>query len=130
VIAGQIQLVFTSAPPAMSLIKSGRIKSLAVATEKRIAALPEVPTFAEQGVKDLVVVNWYGIASIGGTPKAVLDQLHAALVKVIDMPDVKERFAQGALEAAPMSQAAFRKLVADELARWSAVVKTAGIKQE
>ena len=130
VIAGQIQTTFTSAPPAMALIKSGRIKSLAVATEKRIASLPDVPTFGEQGVKDLVVVNWYGIASIGGTPRPVLDKLHAALIKVIEMPDVKERFAQGALDAAPMSQAAFRKLVADELARWSAVVKTAGIKQE
>ena len=130
VIGGQIQLVFTSAPPAMGLIKSGRIKALGVATEKRMASLPDVPTFAEQGVKDLVVVNWYGIASIGGTPKPVLDKLHAALLKVIALPDVKEKFASGALEPAPMSQAAFRKLIADELSRWSAVIKTAGIKPE
>jgi tripartite-type tricarboxylate transporter receptor subunit TctC len=130
VIAGQIQTTFTSAPPAMGLIKSGRIKALAVATEKRIAALPDAPTFGEQGVKDLVVVNWYGIASIGGTPKPVLDKLHAALLQVIAQPDVKERLASGALEPAPMSQAAFRKLIAEELTRWSAVVKTAGIKPE
>ncbi|MDB5808832.1 MAG: extra-cytoplasmic solute receptor [Betaproteobacteria bacterium] len=130
VIAGQIQTTFTSAPPAMALIKSGRIKSIAVATEKRIASLPDVPTFGEQGVRNLVVVNWYGIASIGGTPKPVLDKLHAALLKVIALPEVKERFAQGALEPAPMSQAAFRKLIADELARWSSVIKTAGIKPD
>jgi tripartite-type tricarboxylate transporter receptor subunit TctC len=130
VIAGQIQTTFTSAPPAMGLIKSGRIKALAVATEKRISALPDAPTFGEQGVKDLVVVNWYGIASIGGTPKPVLDKLHAALLQVIAQPDVKERLASGALEPAPMSQAAFRKLIAEELTRWSAVVKTAGIKPE
>ena len=130
VIAGQIQLVFTSAPPAMGLIKSQRIRALAVATEKRIVFLPDVPTFAEQGVKDLVVVNWYGIASIGGTPKPVLDKLHAALLQVIALPDVKEKFASGALEPAPMSQAVFRKLIADELARWSAVVRNAGIKPE
>jgi tripartite-type tricarboxylate transporter receptor subunit TctC len=130
VIAGQIQAAFTSAPPAMGLIKSGRVKALAVATDKRIAPLPEVPTFGEQGVRDLVVVNWYGIASIGGTPRPVLDTLHAALLKVIAMPDVKERLAAGALEPAPMSQAAFRKLIADELARWATVVNSAGIKPE
>jgi tripartite-type tricarboxylate transporter receptor subunit TctC len=130
VIAGQIQTTFTSAPPAMGLIRSGRIKALAVATEKRIAALPDVPTFGEQGVKDVVVVNWFGIASIGGTPKPVLDKLHAALLRVIAMPDVKERLASGALEPAPMSQEAFRKLIAEELTRWAAVVKNAGIKPE
>ena len=130
VIAGQIQTTFTSAPPAVGLIKSGRIKALAIATEKRVAMLPEVPTFAEQGVKDLVVVNWYGVASIGGTPKYALDKLHAALMKVIAMPDVKERLAQGALEPAPMTQQAFRKLIADELTRWALVVKSAGVKAE
>jgi tripartite-type tricarboxylate transporter receptor subunit TctC len=130
VIAGQIQTTFTSAPPAMGLIKSGRIKALAVASEKRISPLPDVPTFGEQGVKDIVVINWYGIASIGGTPKPVLDKLHAGLLRVIAMPDVNERFASGALESAPMSQQAFRKLIAEELTRWAAVVRNAGIKPE
>src|SRR5258706_2155275 len=130
VIAGQIQTTFTSAPPAMGLIKAGRIKALAVATEKRNAALADVPTFGEQGVKDVVVANWFGIASIGGTPKPVLDKLHAALLRVIAMPDVKERLASGALEPAPMSQQAFRKLIAEELTRWAAVVRNAGIKPE
>jgi tripartite-type tricarboxylate transporter receptor subunit TctC len=130
VIAGQIQTTFTSAPPAMGLIKAGRVKALAVATDKRIASLPEVPTFGEQGVRDLVVVNWYGIASIGGTPQPVLDRLHAALLQVIAMPDVRERLASGALDPAPMSQQAFRKLIADELSRWAIVVKSAGIKSE
>ena len=114
----------------MGLIKSARIKALAVASEKRISSLPDVPTFGEQGVKDVVVINWYGIASIGGTPKSVLDKLHAALLRVIAMPDVKERFASGALEPAPMSQQAFRKLIAEELTRWAAVVRNAGIKAE
>lgn len=130
VIAGQIQTTFTSAPPAMALIKAGRIKALAVATEKRISLLPEVPTFGEQGMKDVVVINWYGIASIGGTPKPILDKLHAALLQVIALPDVKERLASGALEPAPMSQAAFRKLIAEEVTRWAAVVKNAGIRAD
>ena len=130
VIAGQIQAAFTSAPPAMGLIKAGHVRALAVATDKRIASLPEVPTFGEQGVRDLVVVNWYGIASIGGTPPPVLDRLHAALLQVIAMPDVRERLASGALDPAPMSRQAFRKLIADELARWAMVVKSAGIKSE
>ena len=130
VIAGQIQATFTSAPAAMGLIKSGRIKPLAVASAKRIAPLPDVPTFAEQGVKDVVVTNWYGIASVGGTPKPVLDTLHAALLRVIAMPDIKERLTSGALEPAPMSQEAFRKLIAEEVTRWAAVVRDAHIKPE
>ena len=130
VIAGQIQTTFTSAPAAMGLIKSGRIKPIAVASAKRIAPLPEVATFAEQGVKDVVVTNWYGIASVGGTPKPVLDTLHAALLRVIAMPDVKERLTSGALEPAPMSQEAFRKLIAEEVTRWAAVVRDAHIKPE
>ena len=130
VIAGQIQTTFTSAPAAMGLIKSGRIKPLAVASAKRIAPLPEVATFAEQGVKDVVVTNWYGIASVGGTPKLVLDTLHAALLRVIAMPDVKERLTSGGLEPAPMSQEAFRKLIAEEVTRWAAVVRDAHIKPE
>ena len=130
VIAGQIQTTFTSAPAAMGLIKSGRIKPLAVASAKRIAPLPELATFAEQGVKDVVVTNWYGIASVGGTPKPVLDTLHAALLHVIAMPDVKERLTSGALEPAPMSQEAFRKLIAEEVTRWAAVVRDAHIKPE
>ena len=130
VIAGQIQTTFTSAPAAMGLIKSGRIKPLAVASAKRIAPLPDVPTFGEQGVKDVVVTNWYGIASVGGTPKPVLDTLHAALLRVIAMPDIKERLTSGALEPAPMSQEAFRKLIAEEVTRWAAVVRDAHIKPE
>lgn len=130
VMGGQIQMTFTSAPAAMALIKSTRIKALAVTTEKRIASLPDVPTFGEQGVKDVLVTNWYGIASIGGTPKPVLDKLHAALLRVIAMPDVKERLVSGALEPAPMSQEAFRKLIAEELKRWAAVVRDAGIRPE
>ena len=130
VIAGQIQTTFTSAPPAVGLIKAGRIKALAVALEKRNAALPDVPTFGEQGVRDVIVTNWFGIASIGGTPKPVLDKLHAALLRVIAQPDVKERLAAGALEPAPMSQEAFRKLVAEEVKRWAAVIRDAGIKPE
>ena len=130
VIAGQIQATFTSAPAAMGLIKSGRIKPLAVASAKRIAPLPEVATFAEQGVKDVVVTNWYGIASVGGTPKPVLDTLHAALLRVIAMPDVKERLTSGGLEPAPMSQEAFRELIAEEVTRWAAVVRDAHINPE
>lgn len=130
VMGGQIQMTFTSAPSAMALIKSTRIKALAVTTEKRIASLPDVPTFGEQGVKDVLVTNWYGIASIGGTPRPVLDKLHAALLRVIAMPDVKERLVSGALEPAPMSQEAFRKLIAEELKRWAAVVRDAGIRPE
>ena len=129
VVAGQIQTTFTSAPPAMGLIKGGRIKALAVATEKRVALLPDVPTFGEQGVKDLVVVNWYGIVSVGGTPKPVLDKLVSSLQAALREPDVQQRFTDlGAVTFPPDKQtpAALQAHLKSEIDKWAPLIKKAG----
>jgi tripartite-type tricarboxylate transporter receptor subunit TctC len=128
-IAGQIPIVFTSAPPAMSLLKAGRMRTLGVATAKRSVFLPDVPTLSEQGIP-VVVTNWYGIASVGATPVPVLDKLHAALMRIVAMPDVKERFSQGALEPAPMSREQFRRMIADDVKVWAEVVRSANLVGE
>jgi len=128
-LAGQIGITFSSAAPAMGLIRSGRLKTLGAAIPKRSALLPEVPTLAEQGVP-VIVANWYGIAAVGGTPKPVIDRLHAGLLKVLANPEVKERFAQGALEPAPTSQEQFRKMIAEDVKVWAEVVKAAGLQPQ
>jgi len=91
--------------------------------------LPDVPTLSEQGIP-VVVANWYGIASVGGTPALVLDRLHTALMRMIAMPDVKERLSQGGLEPAPMSQQDFRRMIAEDVKVWAEVIRTANLRGE
>jgi tripartite-type tricarboxylate transporter receptor subunit TctC len=130
VVSGQIQSSMSSAPPALPLVKAGRLKILGSAAAKRTALLPDVPTFAESGVRDVVVTNWYSVMSVGGTPKPVLKRLHDELMRAIASPDVRERLAAGALEPAPNTPEEFRKMIANELQRWAQVIKEAGIRQE
>ena len=130
VVGGQIQSTMTSAPPALPLVKAGRLRILASAAAKRTTLLPDVPTFAEGGVSGVEVTNWYSVMSVGGTPKPVLKRLHDELMKAIASPDMRERLAAGALEPAPNTPDQFRKMIAGELQRWARVIKDAGIKQE
>jgi tripartite-type tricarboxylate transporter receptor subunit TctC len=96
VIAGQVQLAIVSMPAALQFVKAGRVKAIAVASGKRSASAPDVPTIAETGL-DVVVESWYGVLVPAKTPAPIVARLNAAMVKVLAMPDVKEKlFAQGA----------------------------------
>ena len=130
VVGGQIQSSMTSAPPALPLVKAGRLRILASAAAKRTALLPDVPTFEESGVPGVQVTNWYSVMSVGGTPKLVLKRLHDELTRAIASPDMRERLAAGALEPAPNTPEQFRKMIAGELQRWARVIQDAGIRQE
>jgi tripartite-type tricarboxylate transporter receptor subunit TctC len=130
VAGGQIQSTMTSPPPALPLMKAGRLKALAQAAEKRSALMPDIPTFDEGGVPGVHVTNWYSVMSVGGTPKPVLKKLHDELMRAIASADMRQRLAAGALEPAPTTPEQFRKKIAGELERWARVVKDAGIKQE
>jgi len=130
VVAGQIQSTISTAPVTLPLSKAGRVKILAAAAPKRSQLLPDVPTFAESGVNDVNVSNWYSVISVGGTPPAIIKLLNREIARAVAAPDTKERLAVSALEAAPNSPEEFRKKIADELQRWSRVIKDAGIRQE
>ena len=130
VVAGQINSAISSVPVTLPLVKAGRLKYLAVAAPKRIGLIPDVPTFAESGVNDVNVSNWYSVMSVGGTPKAVIDRLYNEIKRAVDSPDMRERLAASALEPGGNSPEQFRKMVAEELQRWARVIKDAGIRQE
>ena len=128
-IGGQVQLLFVSMPAALSFVKAGRLKPLAVASAKRSASAPDVPTIAEGGL-DVVVESWYGMLVPGKTPAPIVARLNAAMVKVLAMPDVKEKlFAQGA-EAVSNSPAEFEAIIRDELGKWEYVIREAKITPE
>ena len=130
VVAGQIQSTMSTPPTSLPLAKAGRLKILATATSKRSALLPDVPSFAESGVKDIHVTNWYSVMSVGGTPKPVIKRLQDEIHRGIAAPGMRERLTASALEAAPNTPEQFRAMVAAEIKRWIGVVKDAGVQQQ
>ena len=129
-LGGQVQLAFVSIPAALQYVKAGKLKALAVTSDKRSLAAPDIPTIAESGVPDCVVNSWYGALAPAKTPPAIVAKLQAAFVKVLALPEVKERlFLQGA-EAASSTSAEFDRRIRDELKQWEYVIREAKIKAE
>lgn len=129
-IGAQVHAAFPSLPPTVAHSKAGRLRVLAVAADQRASVLPEVPTFTEAGVKDVVVSNWFGLMGPPSLPPAIVARLHAETVKALQAPDVRDKFAAMALEIVANRPAEFRKMVEAEVVRWGAVVKQAGIQPE
>jgi tripartite-type tricarboxylate transporter receptor subunit TctC len=125
-LAGQIQAAFATATSAIPHIKSGRIKPLGVTTAQRAGMLPEVPTIAEQGLKGFDANNWYGLLAPARTPRAIVDRLHAEVIKVLAMPDVREALVAKGLDPAPTSPEEFGAYIRSEIAKWARVVRAAG----
>ena len=130
VVAGQIQVTFATAPGAVPFIKASRLRALAAASPRRSATLPDVPTFVELGLGDVVVTNWYSVVTPAGTPAAVIKRVHEETVRTVDLPDVRERLAAAALEPMSSTPAQFRQLIEREIKRWGNVIKDASIKTE
>ena len=129
-LGGQVQLLFVSIPAAMQYVKAGKLKALAVTSDKRSLAAPEIPTIAESGVPDCVVNSWYGALAPAKTPPAIVAKLQAAFAKVLAQPEVKEKlFLQGA-EAASSTSAEFDRRIHDELKQWEYVIREAKIRAE
>jgi tripartite-type tricarboxylate transporter receptor subunit TctC len=129
-LGGQVQALFADAPVLMSQIQGGKLKALGAASAARNAALPDVPTLAEQGFADTSADNWYGLLAPARTPPAVVAKLHDAVVAALDAPDVRDKLVQSGAIPAPTSSAEFAKLMSDELARWGRVVKEKNIKED
>lgn len=128
-LGGQVQVLIVSIPAAFQFVKSGRLRAIAVASDKRSVAAPDIPTIAEQGV-DCVVNSWYGALVPAKTPPAVVAKLNAAMVKALASQDTKDKlFAQGA-EAASSTPAEFEALIRDELKKWEYVIREAKITPE
>ena len=130
VMAGQIQATFAGAAGVVALVKSGRLKALAVASPKRSALLPDVPTFVESGFADLIVTNWYGVVAPAGTPAPAVKRLYDVIGRAILLPDVRERLANAALDPVTQRPGQFRQLIELEMTRWAQVIKDARVQTE
>jgi tripartite-type tricarboxylate transporter receptor subunit TctC len=122
--------VFTSMPAAVSFVQAGRLRPVGVTTTKRQPSHPEVPTFEESGVPNMVIHHWFGVLAPAGLPKSTLSTLHDEFAGAVNQSSVVERYKSLILEPATNTPAEFRALIESDLARWSKVVKDAGIKAE
>ena len=124
-VGGQVQVSVQSLPSSISFIKSGKLKVLGVVNERRVLALPEVPTIGET-IKGFGSTPWYGLFAPAGTPKAIVAQLQAALTKVLDAPDMKDKLAAVGCEPFKSTSEQFAALVRDDLPKWAKIVKDSG----
>jgi tripartite-type tricarboxylate transporter receptor subunit TctC len=129
-LSGEAQWVFTPMQGPIALIRSGKLRALAVGGGVRSAILPDVPTVKESGIAGYDMRNWYGLLAPTGTPKPIIDKLHAAIVKVVNSPEIKEQFYTQGSEPTTNSPQEFSQFIRDETERMSKVVKKAGIKVE
>ena len=126
-VAGHIQYIFSDSLPAMQFIKAGRARALCVTSSQRSAVLPEVPPCAES-VPGLVAVNWWGVFMPAGTSKAITDKFHGDLVKTMQDAEVKRKFADLGVEAIHSTPEEFRAFMKAESAKYSKLIREAGIK--
>jgi tripartite-type tricarboxylate transporter receptor subunit TctC len=127
-LAGNVDMMFDGMGSSAQHIRSGRIRPLALAAPKRSPAFPNLPTTAEIGMPDYVVSTWYGIWGVKGTPKDILDRMHAEVVKAISGPELRDIWAGQASDTTTMSPDQFAKFLNAEIKRWAQVTKTSGAK--
>jgi tripartite-type tricarboxylate transporter receptor subunit TctC len=114
----------------LAIQQKGKVRTLAIATEKRNPALPDVPTLAEAGLSGLEIADWIGIVAPAGTPAAVLQQLNQAFVQVLKTPQIRESLSKAGAQVVASSPQELTEHTHQEFDRWQALVKAASIKIE
>jgi tripartite-type tricarboxylate transporter receptor subunit TctC len=129
-IAGQVQLQFSSIPTVLAHVKAGRVKILAIGSAKRSPALPDTPTIAEAGVSGYEYTTWYGVFGPRGLAQPIVTTLNGAVAKALTAPDVSQRLVSQGAEPSPSSPEELTRYMREESARWAKIIKAAGIKAE
>jgi tripartite-type tricarboxylate transporter receptor subunit TctC len=123
---GETHMMFVTASSAMTFVKNGRVKLLAVTSAKRLAAFPDAPTMAEAGYPELTSGSWQGVFVPAGTPKDVVDKLYSVVIETMKTPEVVQRLANGGVDVVVSKPGEFTKFVQSETERWGKAVKEAG----
>ncbi len=129
-LGGQLDVLFDPFSSLYPQAKAGKVRPLAVTTERRSSVAPEVPTVNESGLATYDVSSWQGLVVPAGTPREIIDRLHEAVVKSLASAELKAQFAAQGAEPAPSSPSRFDQFIREELARWQKVARDAGIKPE
>jgi len=128
VVGGQVPVMFVDLAAGSPMIKAGKLRALAVASPKRIAALPDVPTFAEQGIPNFEAWAWQGLAVPAGTPKDIISRLNAEYAKAIADPQVRQKLVDAGIEPVTSTPEQMAAYILTETAKWAQVIKQADIK--
>lgn len=129
-LGGQISIMFDNMPSAIQHVRSGKLRPIAVTTAKRSPELPNVPTIAESGVPGYEATSWFGMFAPAGTPAPVLAKLNAAIVKVLNQPDVKKKIAEQGGDVVAETPEQFAAFIKAESVKWGKVVKESGASQD
>jgi tripartite-type tricarboxylate transporter receptor subunit TctC len=129
-IGGQIDLMFDNTPNVLPQVRAGKLKAIAVSSKTRSSLAPEVPTVDEAGVPGYDVTVWFGILTVAGTPREIVQRLNTEIVKIITSPEVKERFGKAGIDVVAGTPEQFGELLKSEVARWARVVQDANIKAD
>jgi tripartite-type tricarboxylate transporter receptor subunit TctC len=130
VLGGRIAFYMAPINAGMNLVKDGKLAALGVSTKARAEVLPEVPTLAEQGLKDYDMTLWFGLWAPAGTPAAVVHKLNAEVNSIVQQPEVREQFAKLGIQPTPMRPEEFAKFVRSEIEVYRRIVKQANIQPQ
>lgn len=130
IIGGQVQMFCTGLTALMNQIKAGKVRSIGIATLKRSALAPDIPTIAEQGLPGFEVVSWTGVVAPAKTPPAIIRKLYDAIAKITATADMQNFMAGQGAEVALLGPDEFRAYIKDDIAKWAKVIKGSGIKGE
>lgn len=125
---GQLPLAMVDVASAITQVKAGRLKALAVTTAKRISAAPDVPTFAEAGLPGYEAIGWFGVVMPAGTPPDIVGRMNAELVAALKRQEIRERVIAAGAEPSPSTPEEFGALIRSEIVKWAEVVKASGAK--
>lgn len=126
-LAGRIQLMFSTMAPAMPLVRSGRIRALAVSSAKRSPAVPDVPAMSET-LPGFAADSWQGVLAPAGTPARIIDKLNTAIVNSMRVPDVHQRLVDLGFNPVGSTPEEFATFIKSEMVKWAKVVKAAGAR--
>ncbi len=129
-VANEVQFMFAGLLPAQVQVKANRLRAIAVTSAKRSAFMPDLPTVAESGLPGFEYVGWYGVLAPAGTPSAIVKRLHAEIVSVLALPEIRDRLAGDGAEVVGNTPVEFAAFLKTDIARWAPVIKQSGARLE
>jgi tripartite-type tricarboxylate transporter receptor subunit TctC len=129
-LGGQIDVIFALLPECLPYVKSGKLRALAVTTDKRFLLLPDVPTTSEAGIAGIEVTSWNGLMVPSATPKEVVAKINAEVARIVEVPETRARIVELGYQPAAMSVSDTEKFVKADVDRWAKVIREAGIKAD
>ncbi len=128
VLGGQVPLGIVDVPSAIANVKAGKLKALAVSTRRRIAAAPDVPTFAEAGIPGYESIGWFGAVAPANTPPEIINKLNREIVEALSVPEIRERVLAAGAEPFTSTPQEFAAFIREEARKWAQVIRMAKVK--